>query len=251
MEDFFNSPFPTFHSAGIRKNQQLFCWTEPKTLSLHLVLLSCQPALETTSTARPFGSATPTAPLMWTCARCFPSPPLCLKPMVDLISEGPLCVSHVAFHMTLDKDTQRWSTALNYVWSWHAHETKWPDGVFCCVWPNSNHMCFAHCRLWIISCKDHDQVLHFMCPWQLCSYTELLVASQKRQRSNSAVLTKTTPGGWLLRPSHVHDLWIPNLKKLAGFCWASPNVAPFKQTITTVQRSEALRVPGTESWEAK
>lgn len=194
-------PFTLLESG---KNQQLFCWTEPKSFSLHLVLLSCQPALETTSTARPFGSATPTAPLMWTCARCFPSPPLCLKPMSDLISEGPLCVSHVAFHMTLDKDTQRWSTALNYMWSWHAHEAKWPDGVFCFVLPNSNHMCFAHCRLWIISCKDHDQVLHFMCPWQLCSYTEILVASQKRQRSNSAVVTKTTPGGWLLRSSHVH-----------------------------------------------
>jgi len=31
-----------------------------------------------------------------------------------------------------------------------------------------------------------------MCPWQLCSYTELLVASQERQRSNSAVVTKGT-----------------------------------------------------------
>ena len=151
-------PFTLLESG---KNQQLFCWTEPKTFSLHLVLLSCQPALETTSTARPFGSATPTAPLMWTCARCFPSPPLCLKPMVDLISEGPLCVSHVAFHMTLDKDTCSWCEM-----TWRCFLfcfAKLKSHVFCTLqtlnnqlqrsWPSfAFHVSLATLQLYRITC---------------------------------------------------------------------------------------------------
>ena len=53
------------HSAGIRKNQQFFCWT------LSRSYIHCE-ALRTS-----FGKcATPTAPQMWTCASCFPALPL-------------------------------------------------------------------------------------------------------------------------------------------------------------------------------
>ena len=157
------------------------CWNLEKSAVCLLDKL-----FEATSTARPFGRplANVLHPLHHRCGLVqvvFQRCPY-LKRMVDLISERRLCVSHVAFHVTLHKDTQKsWSTGLYSMWSWHAHQVKWPHDVSYFVSPNSNHMCFAHCRLWIISCKDHDQVLHFMCPWQLCGCTRITCSFTKRK----------------------------------------------------------------------
>lgn len=125
--------FQSFTLLESGKNQQLFCWTEPKTFSLHLVLLSCQPALETTSTARPFGSATPTAPLMWTCARCFPSPP----PLPEANGWFDFWRATLRLTCGLSYDTRQGYTTLKYSTKLYV--------IVTCSWSEMTWRCFLLC----------------------------------------------------------------------------------------------------------